>query len=146
MGMGFHFRGAALQRDAEFEGQFDFNWSSCVSEHLGSTQHVIDFVYNSMKVLKPGCVSVHTTEFNVCSNVDTVETGDTVIFQRRDIQAIIDRLSAEGYDVEEMDWSFGINPLDNYVDLPPYKQNTHLKLMLSGYITTSIGLIVRKPF
>ncbi len=131
---------------AEFEGRFDFNWSSCAFEHLGSIQHGIDFVCNSMKVLKPGGVSVHTTEFNVCSNEDTIETGDTVIFRRRDIQAIIDRLSAEGYDVEEMDWSFGTSPLDYYVDLPPYKQNTHLKLMLSGYITTSIGLIVRKPF
>lgn len=128
----------------EFESRFDFNWSSCAFEHLGSIQHGIDFVSNSMKVLKPGGVAVHTTEFNVCSNHDTIESGDTVIFRRRDIQALMDRLTDEGYQVEEMDWNYGTSPLDYYVDIPPYKQNPHLKLMLAGYVTTSIGLIVRK--
>jgi hypothetical protein len=129
----------------EFEGAFDFNWSACAFEHLGSIQHGIDFVCHSMKVLKPGGVAVHTTEFNVCSDEDTVETGDTVIYRRRDIQSLIDRLIGDGYHVEEMDWSFGTKPLDYYVDIPPYKQNIHLKLLLAGYVTTSIGLIVRKP-
>jgi 2-polyprenyl-3-methyl-5-hydroxy-6-metoxy-1,4-benzoquinol methylase len=129
----------------EFEGRFDFNWSSCAFEHLGSIQRGLDFVSNSMKVLKPGGVSVHTTEFNVCSNDETVETGDTVIFRKKDIQTLIYRLELDGYEVAEMDWSYGTSPLDYYVDIPPYKHNPHLKLMLDGYVTTSIGLIVRKP-
>lgn len=128
----------------EFAGRFDFSWSSCAFEHLGSIQHGINFVCNSMKVLKPGGVAVHTTEFNVSSNQETVESGDTVIFRRRDIETLIDRLTSEGYHVEEMDWSYGTSPLDYYVDVPPYKQDPHLKLMLGGYVCTSIGLIVRK--
>jgi hypothetical protein len=130
---------------SELEGGFDFNWSACAFEHLGSIQHGIDFVCNAMGVLKPGGVAVHTTEFNVCSDDDTVETGGTVIYRRRDIQSLIDRLTREGYHVAEMDWSFGTQPLDYYVDLPPYKQDVHLKLMLGKYVTTSVGLIVRKP-
>jgi SAM-dependent methyltransferase len=132
------------QIPAEFNDTFDFTWSSCAFEHLGSIQRGIDFVSNSMKVLKPGGVSVHTTEFNVCSNNDTVESGDTVIFRRRDIEELIKRLTDEGYHVEEMDWSYGADPLDYCVDVPPYKHDPHLKLMLGGYVCTSIGLIVRK--
>lgn len=130
---------------SEFEGRFDFTWSSCAFEHLGSLKHGIDFVCNSMKVLKPGGVAVHTTEFNVCSNDETVESGDTVIFRRKDIQELIDRLLLDGYKVEDMDWSLGTHPLDYYVDVPPYKQQTHLKLLLGGFVTTSIGLVTHRP-
>lgn len=128
----------------ELQGRFDFNWSACAFEHLGSIQHGIDFVCNSMKTLKPGGIAVHTTEFNVCSNEDTVEVGDTVIFRRKDIEALISRLTDEGHEVSEMDWNYGTSPLDYYVDIPPYKQNPHLKLLLGQYVTTSIGLIIKK--
>ncbi|WP_114240540.1 methyltransferase domain-containing protein [Dyella sp. C9] len=140
-----NFRSVDMNRiPREFDGKFDFNWSSCAFEHLGSIQHGIDFVCNSMRALKPGGVAVHTTEFNVCSNQDTIESGDTVIYRRRDIEALIDKLTSKGYLVEEMDWSYGTSPLDYCVDVPPYKHNPHLKLLLAGYVCTSIGLIVRK--
>ncbi|MEX6665619.1 cyclopropane-fatty-acyl-phospholipid synthase family protein [Pseudomonas sp. W2-17] len=129
-----------------YEGRFDFNWSSCAFEHLGSIQHGLDFVRNSMKVLKPGGLAVHTTEFNVCSDDDTIEEGPTVIFRRKDIQLLIDQLTDDGYKVADMDWNMGTSPLDYHVDLPPYKQHVHLKLQLQGYTTTSIGLIIRKPY
>ncbi|WP_426141768.1 methyltransferase type 11 [Pseudomonas sp. DWP3-1-2] len=129
----------------EFDGRFDFNWSSCAFEYLGSIQHGIDFVRNSMKVLKPGGISVHTTEFNVCSDDETIEEGPTVIFRKKDIQRMIDQLTDDGYKVAEMDWNMGTSPLDYHVDLPPYKQEVHLKLQLQGYTTTSIGVIIHKP-
>ena len=53
--------------DADLSGQFDFCWSSCALEHLGSLQHGLDFIENSLAILKPGGIAIHTTEFNLSS-------------------------------------------------------------------------------
>ncbi len=69
---------------------FDFNWSSCCFEHLGSLKAGMDFVVNAVeKTLRKGGVAVHTTEFNLTSNDQTVEEGSTVIYRRRDIEELI---------------------------------------------------------
>ena len=46
-------------------GIFDFVWSSCSLEHLGTIALGEDFIIQSLQYLKPGGVSVHTTEYNV---------------------------------------------------------------------------------
>ena len=46
---------------------FDFLWSSCALEHLGSIEAGIDFVLNSTTCLQPGGMAVHTTEYNLSS-------------------------------------------------------------------------------
>jgi hypothetical protein len=38
----------------------------------------------------------------------------------------------------------GSGELDRHVDLPPYKQEPHLRLLLDRYVITSLGLIVRR--
>ena len=43
-------------------GQFDFNWSSCSFEHLGSIEKGIRFLKEQFKTLRPGGWAVHTTE------------------------------------------------------------------------------------
>ena len=48
----------------------------------------MDFVINSMRVLKPGGVAVHTTEFNLSSNDDTIEARDLCVYRRRDIELL----------------------------------------------------------
>ena len=71
---------------------FDFNWSSCCFEHLGSLEAGMDFVINAVeKTLRPGGIAVHTTEFNLSSNEQTVEEGPTVIYRRRDIEELVRR-------------------------------------------------------
>ncbi|MGR4870360.1 hypothetical protein ACIPRI_16065 [Variovorax sp. LARHSF232] len=68
--------------DPKFRG-FDFNWSSCCFEHLGSLEVGVQFVINAVeKTLRPGGVAVHTTEFNVSSNEQTLEVGETVIYRK----------------------------------------------------------------
>ena len=47
---------------------FDFTWSSCALEHLGTLAAGMDFVVAQMDCLRPGGVAVHTTEFLVSSN------------------------------------------------------------------------------
>ncbi|MEM7273843.1 MAG: methyltransferase domain-containing protein [Actinomycetota bacterium] len=121
---------------------FDFVWSSCAFEHLGSIELGIEFVVNAMKCLKPGGIAVHTTEFNCSSNDETVSEGGTVLFRRRDFEEIAKRLERAGHHLT-LDFTAGSLPADHHVDIPPYAQDVHLKLMLADYVCTSYGIIVR---
>mgnify|MGYP005869253905 CR=1 FL=1 len=51
-------------------GRFDFLWSVCSLEHLGSLERGEDFVVEAMRCLRPGGVAVHTTEFNLDAEGD----------------------------------------------------------------------------
>jgi hypothetical protein len=66
-------------------GAYDFLWSSCALEHLGSLDAGLDFVVNAMDLLKPGGTAIHTTEFNLSSDDETLTSGPCVIYRRRDI-------------------------------------------------------------
>ena len=123
---------------------FDFNWSSCSFEHLGTLEKGFDFLRNQLKTLRPGGWSVHTTEFNVSSNDETQENNDTVIYRHRDIEKIAAELRKEGHFVEETDYSLGGLPEDYMVDTEPHLQDIHLKQQVGKYVVTSIGLIIRK--
>ena len=122
---------------------FDFTWSACSFEHVGSIALGEEFLVKQMESLRPGGVAVHTTEFNVRSDDETLSEGPTVLFRRQDIERIARRLSGLGHEIE-LDLDFGAGLADGTIDVPPYTHNPHLKLQLGGYVTTSIGLVVRK--
>lgn len=121
---------------------FDFVWSSCAFEHLGSIEHGIQFVVNAMRCLEPDGIAVHTTEFNCSSNDATLTEGGTVLFRRRDFEEIAKRLRADGHQID-LDFTAGSLPADRHVDLPPYEQNVHLKLMYDQYVISSFGIVVQ---
>jgi SAM-dependent methyltransferase len=123
---------------------FDFNWSSCSFEHLGTIEKGISFLHNQLKTLKPGGWAVHTTEYNISSNDETQDNDPTVIFRQRDIDRLASELRKEGHFVEELDYSLGGLPQDFDVDLFPHRQKIHLKLQIGRFVVTSIGLIIRK--
>lgn len=123
---------------------FDFNWSSCSFEHLGSIEKGLSFLRNQLRTLSPGGWAVHTTEYNISSNDRTLETGDTVIFRMKDLEMLAAELRDEGHYVEELDYSLGGLPEDFAIDVHPHMQETHLKLQLNEFVVTSIGLIIRK--
>jgi len=123
---------------------FDFCWSACCFEHLGSLEHGMRFVEQSIRTLKPGGIAVHTTEFNLSSNEATCESRHLSIYRRRDIDALIDRLTCAGHHVVPVNWSRGSGRLDRVIDLPPCGDEPHLRLQLSDYECTSIGLIIRR--
>lgn len=131
--------------DPIYYGKYDFVWSSCSLEHLGSINAGAQFVINSLKCLKPGGIAIHTTEFNLSSLTSTVESGPTVIYRRYDIIHLIIELILMGYEVKELNLYSGNDPLDHHIDLPPYGCCPHLKLLLEKYISTSVGLIIKKP-
>jgi 2-polyprenyl-3-methyl-5-hydroxy-6-metoxy-1,4-benzoquinol methylase len=128
-----------------FFGKFDFVWSACALEHLGSLQHGMDFIKNSLRCIKPGGVVVHTTEFNLSSNDETMESKNCSIYRARDIQKLIDEVEAGGFVVAPLNLNHGNKPVDRHVDLPPYGFSPHIKLKLEGYVVTSIGLIIHRP-
>lgn len=133
-----------LKIPERFDNQFDFTWSCCSLEHIGSIDNSIDFILNSVKCLKPGGVAVHTTEFNLSSDVRTIETGPTIYFRKKDVERLIERAEKMGYIVTSVNYNPGTEKLDQYIDLPPYKKVPHFKL-LHMYVTTSIGIIIEKP-
>lgn len=123
---------------------YDFCWSACALEHLGSIQKGLAFIERSIDCLAPGGWAVHTTEFNISSNDATVDNEGTVLFRKRDIEGLMRELSAQGHEVAEIDWSWGGRPVEQYLDVPPFRDEPHLKMALGGFQTTSIGLIIRK--
>jgi SAM-dependent methyltransferase len=130
--------------------KFDFCWSSCAMEHLGGLAQGARFVEESLQVLKPGGVAVHTTEFNMAEAGQTLDTAGLALFQRRHIEGLADRLRAAGHNVAAPDFAAGEGFLDRFVDLPPWHSamypdpEFHLKVSLAGYRCTSFGLIVRR--
>lgn len=127
-----------------YAGGFDFVWSACSLEHLGSIDKGLDFIVNAMACLKPGGIAVHTTEFNLSSDGETVDHAGTVLFRRQDIERLAKRLAAIGATLATRNYHFGTQPVDRHVDVPPYADAPHLKLQIERYASTSIGLIIRK--
>ena len=125
-------------------GTFDFIWSSCSLEHLGTMALGENFILESLKYLKPGGVAVHTTEFNARSNLLTLKRGAIAVFRRRDLERIAKRLRQLGYAVD-LDFSSGNLPCDKVIDRSPYKEEIHLKLLLRIFVVTSFGLIIERP-
>ena len=124
---------------------FDFNWSSCCFEHLGDLEAGIQFVINAVeKTLRVGGIAVHTTEFNLSSNVETAESGVTVIYRRRDIEELIHRLRERGHIVQPLTIAPDSHYWDFHVDAPPYSHEPHLKLLLGQYVATSVGIVVQR--
>jgi SAM-dependent methyltransferase len=121
---------------------FDFTWSSCAFEHLGSLDAGKRFIVEQMDCLAPGGIAVHTTEYNVSSNDATIASGPTVLFRRRDMQDLARSLRRRGHRIR-VDYAEGDQPADRHIDAPPFS-DTHLKIQLASFVTTSFGLVVRR--
>jgi hypothetical protein len=124
---------------------YDFCWSSCCFEHLGNLQHGLDFVIESVeRCLAVGGVACHTTEFNLSSDEETLEAGWTVIYRKRDLLQLCKTLEERGHYVEPLRIELGELPPDWLVDLPPYRVHPHLKLRIGDFVSTSVGLVIRR--
>jgi 2-polyprenyl-3-methyl-5-hydroxy-6-metoxy-1,4-benzoquinol methylase len=125
------------------QGEYDFVWSACSLEHLGSLEHGLAFIEQAMQCLKPGGVAVHTTEFNLGSNTRTVEQRELSLYRKRDVEGFALRMVQAGHRVPALNFSPGTDPLDAYVDVPPYSR-PHIKLYCKRHLSTSIGLYVER--
>ncbi len=138
------FRAVDMTRIPDDLVDFDFTWSSCAYEHLGSIEAGLAFVRRSVECLRPGGIAVHTTELNLTSNDDTIDDVATVLFRRRDMERLALELIAAGHSVAPIKLDIGETPLDDHVDVPPFTNDLHLKMAIGRYATTSFGMIVRR--
>jgi hypothetical protein len=122
---------------------FDFCWSSCAYEHLGSIDRGLAFVENSLRPLRPGGIAVHTSELNLSSNRATMDHNSTVLFRRRDMEKLARRLLDKGHWVAPFNYDQGDRDIDRHIDMPPFAPE-HLKLVLGRFASTSFGIIIRK--
>lgn len=123
-------------------GQFDFIWSICAFEHLGSIEKGIEFIHNSNRLLAPGGIACHTTEFNTISNRDTLDNASSVFFRHQDIERIRKEVIEKGFQMEEVDYSLGNHVND--IDCAVKDRRPHLKVRLDPYVITCIRLIIKR--
>jgi SAM-dependent methyltransferase len=132
----------------EFNGHFDFCWSACAFEHLGSLANGLEFVENSLRTLKPGGIAVHTTEFTFDEG-ETLDNWPTVLYQQRHLVELAERLRTKGYRIDDFDFHPGEGVIDRFVDLPPWSDlaltppHAHLRLSVDGFTCTSAGIVIR---
>ncbi len=131
-------------------GEFDFLWSVCSLEHLGSLEAGARFVRDAMRALRPGGIAVHTTEYNLDPSGETLASGSTVLYQRRHLDRLAADLAADGHSMLPLQGSAEAPGFfDRLVDLPPYPHEggaadaPHLRLALAGHTVTSAGLVIR---
>jgi len=131
--------------DPAIEG-YDFTWSSCCLEHLGTLRKGLDFIKESVeKCLKVGGIAVHTTELNLSSEIQTVEaSNETVLYRRGDLESFVAEMRERGHQADPIVVGPAAHSLDFHVDIPPYSQDPHLRLKLAGYVTTSVGVVIRR--
>lgn len=135
---------------------YDFCWSICALEHLGSVRRGLEFVKNSLNTIKPGGFSIHTTEFNVDQVGPNPDNWSTVLFQRKHLEELAGDLRADGHEMAPLQLDLGNGPMDRFVDVPPWHHDlseemqqwlgsqAHLKVGIDGFASTCVGLIVRK--
>jgi 2-polyprenyl-3-methyl-5-hydroxy-6-metoxy-1,4-benzoquinol methylase len=128
---------------ARYRG-FDFTWSACSLEHLGSIEKGLAFIENSLHTLRTGGVAVHTTELNCDSDTDTIDHEGTVLFRKSDFQKFARQMQKKGHGVAPLNFNLGSQELDRHIDVPPYSSDRHLKLKLGKFATTSFGIVVTK--
>jgi SAM-dependent methyltransferase len=122
---------------------FDFCWSACALEHLGSLRHGLDFIRHSLECLKPGGLAVHTTEFNLGSANRTLERGKSVVYRERDLSQFADELRRQGYEIT-LNLHPGAEPIDLMIDRDR-DSDIHLRLYIKyRVLSTSAGLQIRK--
>lgn len=130
--------------DSSMYGGFDFVWSTCSLEHVGSIALGKLFALKSALLLKRGGIAVHTTEFTLSSSVDTVDKGPTVLWRRSDVEELRADLRGFGFDVQNMCLASGSDPVDQMVDLPPFRSHNHMRLRLGQHIATSVAWTARR--
>jgi hypothetical protein len=117
---------------------FDFVWSACAFEHLGSIDAGLAFVERAMGCLAPGGLAVHTTEFNVSSNDATVTQGGTVAFRQRDLDELGRRLAAAGHYMAPLELRPRDGVLDRVLDVPPYHRRSLILRLEQHHITSAV--------
>jgi hypothetical protein len=122
---------------------YDFCWSSCALEHIGGLESGFNFIKNSLNCLKPGGIAVHTTEFNLSSNINTFESEGSSVYRKKDIENFAEEMFEEGHELY-LNFNIGESIRNFGVDEDRSNKDFHLKLKIQDFISTSFGFFIRK--
>lgn len=126
-------------------GLFDLVWSCCALEHLGSPDLGLQFVLRTLELLRPGGVSVHTTELELTRRPDTADYGNLAVYRTVDLDGLAHEVRRRGFEVDT-NWHVSMEmPADRWISVPPYDDPAHLKLTIGDSVSTSVGFLVRRP-
>jgi Methyltransferase domain len=128
-------------------GRFDLVWSCCALEHLGSPEAGLEFVVRTLDLLEPGGVSVHTTELELTPRSETADYGNLAIYRKADLDRLVERVRSLGFEIQP-NWYVSLDtPADRWISLPPHNDGdlAHLKLGVGDSVSTSVGLLIRRP-
>jgi hypothetical protein len=128
-------------------GSFDLVWSACALEHLGTPEAGLDFVEQTLELLEPGGLSVHTTELELTPRTETADYGHLAVYRLADLDRVADRVRARGFEMQT-NWYVSMDSgADRFVALPPYPHDdpAHLKLAIEESVSTSVGLLIVRP-
>ena len=124
---------------------FDFCWSACASSTSAPSRPGCSSSSRPSTCLRAGGTAIHTTELNVSSNEVTSESGPTVLYRRRDLEALVHRLESAGHAVAPLDLAPRFGVLDVFEsDAPPPQPPGPARVVVDGHVTTSVGLVVTK--
>jgi hypothetical protein len=125
-------------------GRFDVIWSSCALEHLGTPQAGLGFIMRTLDLLEPGGIAVHTTELELTPRVETADYGYLAVYRVRDLDELAARVREAGFEMKT-NWYVSMDtPADRFISMPPYPES-HLKLAIGDSVSTSVGLLIRRP-
>jgi hypothetical protein len=130
-------------------GKFDFIWSACALEHLGTLHHGLFFILHTMSMLNKNGIAVHTTEFNINSEIATNDYKLNNIYRASDIlrlKSIVTNIG--GYEIPNINLSRSNHPANTFIDSwPNYNDGItgpHINLKIDEFDSTSIIIIIKK--
>ncbi len=131
---------------AEYSNQFDFVWSSCSLGHIGGYQAGLDFIENSLKLLKPGGIALHTTELDASSFKDKYESSTLNFYKLKDLNEVIGRARAKGFSVSNIELPTKYRGVsEKYVVREPWAEKPHIRIEIYGREILSTALIFHRP-
>ena len=134
------------QSPKEMHGSFDFTWSSCALGHIGGYQNGLDFILDSLNLLRPGGMAVHSTELDV-SALGSIFTSPSLNFYKLDdLNETIKLAQKRGFEtslIQKRKMFSGKS--ERFVVLEPWDEKTHIRIEIFGREILSVVLIFRKP-
>ena len=128
----------------DLTGAFDFVFSFCSLGHIGGYHNGLNFVRESTRLLKPGGLAVHTTELDLSTRLDILESPALSLYRAEDLQSLVEDLVRDGFDLPEHSFTLGPGAAEQWVDREPWSQ-IHLRLDVLGHDVVPFGIVVKKP-
>jgi SAM-dependent methyltransferase len=128
---------------SRFDNMFDLCYSLCSLGHIGGFSNSRKFILESLNVLKPGGIAIHTFEMDLGTS-ERYEQPNHTIFLKEDVISVIKEVKSLGFEVRKYVLEQGGGYLENYLDQYPFGSSPHLFLDLNGRRCLPTVLVIKK--